>query len=255
MRVFSEDAWYGWKEVDGTVEMLEEPLDQVTTGKEKRKVKRGPMTKLPPPPHPLPPETDVTLDLGGVDGRTQRRRESTRGVVSRVGPIEVEDEAFRGNVWRKWAGEEDRIGMRDILAGNQESRKCAICKGEIDIDVSSLTRHRSWWDCNSRILFLCLFFFWVFRRNISSSLLATSHPASLHHVTPSLIYLVSLNTSFHTKDLQVITLISYLDPGPVHHATTPRSGGRSFAGLMLAETTQRPNWKDERKMMRKLRPS
>ncbi len=136
VRIFSEEAWDRWREVDGNVGEGDEVLEQVTTGKGKGKAKRGTMTKLPLPPHPLSQETDVTLDLGGVDGKTLRRRESTKGVISRVGPIEVEDEMFRGEVWRKWAGDEEGMGMRDALANDEKARRCEVCKEEIDVDVS-----------------------------------------------------------------------------------------------------------------------
>ncbi|KIR51021.1 structure-specific endonuclease subunit SLX1 [Cryptococcus gattii Ru294] len=57
------------------------------------------------------PAVTIILDLGGVSGTSGERRESTKGVLSREGPIDVKDAEFRQGygVWRKWLEISKRI--------------------------------------------------------------------------------------------------------------------------------------------------
>lgn len=78
------------------------------------------------PPVLLDRELDCILDLGGVSGATGHRRQSTRGVTSQAGPIDVTDSDFRAPAWDKWARHRDQLDP-----------KCLICYRAVDMTVSN----------------------------------------------------------------------------------------------------------------------
>ncbi|WVQ80842.1 hypothetical protein IAT38_002949 [Cryptococcus sp. DSM 104549] len=73
-------------------------------------------------PSVISPTVSKTLDLGGVSGLTGKRRESTKGVNGREGPIDVQDKDFRQGpgVWDKW------LDVRN-QAADGESFLCSEC--------------------------------------------------------------------------------------------------------------------------------
>ena len=74
----------------------------------------------------------MILDLGGVSGKNGLRRQSTQGVTSRLGPIDVQDESFRRGprVWEKWKTLESTLTHTSLF--------CAICRDALSTDVSVL---------------------------------------------------------------------------------------------------------------------
>ena len=78
----------------------------------------------------LSPTVSYVLDLGGVAGDAGSRRQSTRGVTEREGPIDVNDEDFRRGpgVWKKWKMFEK--------GGSDADAQCDICGSSLDITVS-----------------------------------------------------------------------------------------------------------------------
>ncbi|WWC70140.1 uncharacterized protein I206_104087 [Kwoniella pini CBS 10737] len=82
-------------------------------------------------PLPLPETVTSILDLGGVSGSTGLRRQSTQGVQSVDGPIDVNDTAFRQgqSVWGKWKIMEQK---------NLETQglKCDECHEKVDHSTS-----------------------------------------------------------------------------------------------------------------------
>nr|XP_018262816.1 uncharacterized protein I303_04300 [Kwoniella dejecticola CBS 10117]OBR84974.1 hypothetical protein I303_04300 [Kwoniella dejecticola CBS 10117] len=89
--------------------------------------------------NPLPLDQNITsvLDLGGVSGTTGLRRESTQGVRSKEGPIDVSDTDFRHSesVWGKWKKAEQRLAAGHAIA-------CEQCSQAIDC-----TKHLSFALC------------------------------------------------------------------------------------------------------------
>ncbi|KAK4688284.1 structure-specific endonuclease subunit SLX1, partial [Tremellales sp. Uapishka_1] len=90
----------------------------------KRKTKPASTIEYPP----LPEGVTRLLDLGGVAGATGLRRESTVGVTSQHGPIDVQDSAFRcgERVWLKWKSLQRRLEDGDQVV-------CRICCGIVDL--------------------------------------------------------------------------------------------------------------------------
>lgn len=78
------------------------------------------------------PAVTIILDLGGVSGTSGERRESTKGVLSREGPIDVKDAEFRQGygVWRKWLEISKRIVSGQNLC-------CHLCQEGITFNVNS----------------------------------------------------------------------------------------------------------------------
>ena len=62
----------------------------------------------------------MILDLGGVSGSTGRRRDSTVGATSQSGPIDVSDNPFRSDHWKKWS----TIRERNL--------RCGLCDDTLD---------------------------------------------------------------------------------------------------------------------------
>jgi hypothetical protein len=123
VRIFTEEAWAIWNTFDG--------IEPVVAGPKGRKKKKEPRTF-----EPLQELTEVTLDLGGVDGKTGRRGEEVKGVTKIDGPIDVEDTEFKEAVWGKWK----RFKISSGSVGN-----CAICQGEVeDLDVSLFAWSYDW---------------------------------------------------------------------------------------------------------------
>lgn len=77
------------------------------------------------------PAVTVILDLGGVSGTSGQRRESTKGVLSLEGPIDVKDAEFRQGygVWGKWLEIRKRIVSGQNLC-------CHLCREGITFNVS-----------------------------------------------------------------------------------------------------------------------
>ncbi|WWC62129.1 uncharacterized protein I303_104720 [Kwoniella dejecticola CBS 10117] len=111
--IFSKDAKRNWVE---------------------RKLAPGRRTKKPTNQgwNPLPLDQNITsvLDLGGVSGTTGLRRESTQGVRSKEGPIDVSDTDFRHSesVWGKWKKAEQRLAAGHAIA-------CEQCSQAIDCTI------------------------------------------------------------------------------------------------------------------------
>lgn len=73
----------------------------------------------------------VLLDLGGVSGSTGQRRQSTTGVTSREGPIDVSDGDFRLRHWAK----RKQLSEAPIA--------CGLCPDAVDHTVSESALNQS----------------------------------------------------------------------------------------------------------------
>ncbi|ODN81961.1 hypothetical protein L202_02297 [Cryptococcus amylolentus CBS 6039] len=92
------------------------------------KTRKKPVNPLHLIPQAVNPSVTTLLDLGGVSGATGKRRQSTRGVQSRDGPIDVKDTEFRQGwrVWGKWEEVRERIALDEDVA------RCCRCEKMVD---------------------------------------------------------------------------------------------------------------------------
>lgn len=81
----------------------------------------------------LPKNVTKILDLGGVSGSTGQRRESTQGVQSKHGAIDVQDTHFRQGpgVWGKW---------KEIEPITADFQPCQLCQRSLDMRVGHCRR-------------------------------------------------------------------------------------------------------------------
>ncbi|KAJ9099948.1 hypothetical protein QFC21_003956 [Naganishia friedmannii] len=153
VRIFSQHAWEMWHEFNKT-HGAELPPDVVENaaakgkgkgkGRKRKQGKHGTITikgQEYGPFKPLPSSVDVTLDMGGVDGKTMERKQGATGVTRLDGPIDVNDTAFREAHFAKWQRVLPTVqeGGLDGQAVEQERETratrpvCAICKEGIDV--------------------------------------------------------------------------------------------------------------------------
>ncbi|ODN94165.1 hypothetical protein L198_05016 [Cryptococcus wingfieldii CBS 7118] len=118
IRFFVTEAKDMYESIHHTV-LAHEPLP---------KTRKKPVNPLHLIPQAVNPSVTTMLDLGGVSGATGKRRESTRGVQSRDGPIDVKDTEFRQGrrVWGKWEEVRERIALDEDVA------RCCRCEKMVD---------------------------------------------------------------------------------------------------------------------------
>jgi hypothetical protein len=176
VRIFSQHAWEMWHEFNKThgadlpADMVDRPQGKGKgKGRKRKQGKNGVITingQEYGPFKPLPPSVDVTLDMGGVDGKTMNRKEGTTGVTRLHGPIDVNDTAFRDAHFAKWQRvvpmQQQQEGLDGKLVGEQEQQShgrnpvCGICREGIDIKVCyRCSIHCSYISLELTLLILC----------------------------------------------------------------------------------------------------
>lgn len=118
LRFFTTDAHAIFQQLVSPTS--DEPMQ---TGKRSHREIAGPSFLLPA----ISSTVTTIVDHGGVSGNTGLRRQSTRGVVGREGPIDVQDEEFRRgpDVWTKWK----------TLQASTNGISCTICGEAVDTTV------------------------------------------------------------------------------------------------------------------------